>query len=733
MRGPPGPPWSPGAISARRDAPWARPGPRPYTSPGRHSRRNKAGQEARAPGPRTRAANRAPRTERRAPGPRTRAANRAPRIRAAHSGRERGAAWPAPQTLRGRLGAATGRKVRGSPAYPGAPVFTSPLGLLALVAVPVVLALHLLRRRSRPLAVSALELWADLAAPPAAGRRFEKLQRSASLWLELLAAALFALAVAGPKACGGAPEVHSIWVLDSHAALLAENASAESVHTRLREALTERLAAMGPRDTVTLVESLPAGVGVGARVLGTPAQGRADGRVSLDLWQPGHRAHDLAPAVELARQLASARVPGERIDLWLATDRFEPATWPEDLGLLAEGEPRDNVGIVRAWRGRDADGAEWLEVECFHGGAAEREVEIELVRDPAEGPRIARLTLPPGGSARASLALPAPANGEARTWRIARRGAGDALAADDLVYLAPEHQSELHLDAEADPSLRAALGLGANLEHWLALAAPARLAEPGAAHLYLGSGRTPASRTTWSARLAPAGDGQRPLTGPFLLERAHPLLEGLDLGSALWVASDAGARGTTLVSDGNQRLLGVIDLGARVELDFDLDVRRSPWLASADWPLLLSNWAAWRRAELPRPTSVNLHPGEAAVVPDARAGRWRLSSSDGSSEELQLDADGALVLPTPRRAAALALERDGEPFANLATGLFDRRSSDLSGARRGLREPKAPADGTQRAEAPRHWRPLLLVLALLCLAADWFVLAMRPRTGKAER
>jgi len=625
------------------------------------------------------------------------------------------------------------RKVWGPSAYPGAPVFTSPLGLLALVAVPVVLALHLLRRRSRPVLVSALELWADLAAPPAAGRRFEKLQRSTSLWLELLAAALFALAAAGPKGCSAAPEIHSIWVLDSHAALLAEDTAGQSAHTRLRAAVAERLAAMGPRDTVTLVESLPAGVGLGARVLGTPAQGRADGRVSLDLWQPGHRAHDLAPVVELARQLASARVPGERIDLWLATDRFEPAAWPEDLGLLAEGEPRDNVGIVRAWRGRDADGAEWLEVECFHGASSERDVELELLRDPAEGPRIARLTLPPNSTARAKLALPAPADAQPRTWRIARRGAKDALGADDVVYLAPEHISELHLGAEADPGLRAALGLGANLEHWLALAAPARLAEPGAAHLYLGSGRPPAGRSTWSARLAPAGDGQRPLTGPFLLERAHPLLEGLDLGSALWVASDAGARGTTLVSAGDQRLLGVLDLGARVELDFDLDVRRSTWLASADWPLLLSNWAAWRRSELPQPTSVNLHPGEAAVVPVARAGRWRLSGADGSSLEEQLDADGTLVLPTPRRAAALVLERDGEPFAHLATGLFDRRSSDLSGAGRGLREPSAPADSTQRAEAPRHWRPLLLVLALLCLAADWFVLGLHLRTARAAR
>ena len=88
----------------------------------------------------------------------------------------------------------------------GALVFLNPLGLLALLAIPTVAALHLFRRRFRPRRVSAVFLWNLEDRTPLAGRTRERLLRSPSLWLELLAALALALALAGPRAgCGGGP------------------------------------------------------------------------------------------------------------------------------------------------------------------------------------------------------------------------------------------------------------------------------------------------------------------------------------------------------------------------------------------------------------------------------------------------------------------------------------------------------------------------------------------------
>ena len=112
------------------------------------------------------------------------------------------------------------------------PFLQNPLGLLGLLALPAILALHLFRRRYRPTPISALFLWETLPPSTVAGRRRETLQRSPSLWLELAAALFLALALAGPRACSGRAE-HFVAVVDGSVSMGArgflERARAELV------------------------------------------------------------------------------------------------------------------------------------------------------------------------------------------------------------------------------------------------------------------------------------------------------------------------------------------------------------------------------------------------------------------------------------------------------------------------------------------------------------------------
>jgi len=95
-------------------------------------------------------------------------------------------------------------------------MFANPLGLLALLAVPAVVALHLYRRRFEPRVVSALFLWGADDRAPVAGRKREPLRTSVSFWSELGAAALLALAFAGPRSgCAAGRSEHLVIVLDS--------------------------------------------------------------------------------------------------------------------------------------------------------------------------------------------------------------------------------------------------------------------------------------------------------------------------------------------------------------------------------------------------------------------------------------------------------------------------------------------------------------------------------------
>src|SRR6185436_19000211 len=123
---------------------------------------------------------------------------------------------------------------------------------------------HLFRRRFAPQRVSALFLWQPLDRSAVAGRRIERLHRSPSFWLELLAAALLGLACAGPRLPWTQPARHLVAVLDGSVSMQAGNS--ETARARAIAQVRARIAALPRRSCVTLIESGPA-----PRILAGPA------------------------------------------------------------------------------------------------------------------------------------------------------------------------------------------------------------------------------------------------------------------------------------------------------------------------------------------------------------------------------------------------------------------------------------------------------------------------------
>ncbi len=76
--------------------------------------------------------------------------------------------------------------------------WANPAGLLGLLSLPVILALHALRLRSRKAMISSLPMWAFLEKE-VSGSRFGRIPLTWILLLHLLAASLFSLALAGPQ------------------------------------------------------------------------------------------------------------------------------------------------------------------------------------------------------------------------------------------------------------------------------------------------------------------------------------------------------------------------------------------------------------------------------------------------------------------------------------------------------------------------------------------------------
>ena len=75
--------------------------------------------------------------------------------------------------------------------------FNNPLGLLGLVSIPVILALHMFRERQNRYVVSSLKLW-DFLEPEVHGNKARRIPFSWLLVLDLLAAIFLSLAWSQP-------------------------------------------------------------------------------------------------------------------------------------------------------------------------------------------------------------------------------------------------------------------------------------------------------------------------------------------------------------------------------------------------------------------------------------------------------------------------------------------------------------------------------------------------------
>lgn len=137
----------------------------------------------------------------------------------------------------------------------GAPVnFLNPIGLLALLALPVIVWLHLRRDRSRQVIVSNLKMW-DFLDVQLSGRRARKLPLSWILFFDLLIALLLGLALARPQLnLPGLfePRRHVVILLDDSTSMLAADIS-PSRFEQAKQDVLELLGELNEGDVATVI------------------------------------------------------------------------------------------------------------------------------------------------------------------------------------------------------------------------------------------------------------------------------------------------------------------------------------------------------------------------------------------------------------------------------------------------------------------------------------------------
>ena len=583
--------------------------------------------------------------------------------------------------------------------------FATPWGLLGLLAVPLVVFVHLFRRHLRERPIAALFLWTEQRLVADAGRTRTRLLRTPSFWLECLAAATLGLWLGGPS-LGGAVARHVVFVLDDSASMSSGTTLASA-----RDEVAKRANGLSSGDRVTVLRTGPH-----PEVLLGPKALPGEVASALTRWRPVQARHDPLPTLDLARELAAG--PGEVV---FCTDE-EPPGDCKDLTVVALGQGAPNVAILTAQRGARSNAAgEELRLRLGgYSGAAGSQLTVR------SGEQVLAQQTVELRDGFLDLAIELPDG----TAAVQVQLAPDALAVDNEAWLLPAPARVVGVCDLLPAAQRPLLELDRVM---LALRGFRREVDASRAQLVLSDkpGQLTAGQT--EILVAPAEGERDAWRGPFVLDRGHPWLAGLQLEGVVWLSSRRTLPGHVLAAVGNQALLSeeFLDAGRRLWVNLDPSAGNAP--RSPDWPLLLANVLESCRAEVPGAEMPNVVLGNEA--------RYRRSLLAGNGDTaLQLEApDGTRRSGHGLRTVGWLLEQPGlhrvlgsddRELDRFAARFHDPSESDL----RGLRTFVAPATrapgGEGREGSLRDISLEQRVLGLLLLTfvvLDWWWLARRAR------
>lgn len=488
----------------------------------------------------------------------------------------------------------------------------TPIALWTLAALAPLVALYAFHLRRRPVEVSSLMLWQGIRTQSESGRRLQHLQTPLSLLLEILAILALALLAAGPfmQSRGAAPLVV---VLDDSVSMRASDDDGVSTRDRARARLDEIVRAVDP-SALTIVLAGPA-----PEIL-TADQPLAQALSSLDRsWHARRAGADLARAVALAREVAS---PSAR--LLVLTDAPPPQDFnrPANFRWVSLGEPAPNIAITTALRAEAGPEVDELIVEVTNLSSrrAVAALIVEIESEPWRGPepRLSRLEpfaerdlqIAPGEQA--TLRVELPAIDRAAVVRLGAGGAGGAigggawsenrLVEDDTATLVPVRSPLVRVRTDfanerTDETVLRAVGSTGR----------ARPVSAGAELLLTDSDAAP-REGEWAIRFRPPGEGAGTTRlGPYLLDRSHPLAEGLDLTGIRWVYEPEWAPpgGAAWAFAGRDAI--AFSFPSRPgDVTLNVDPSRSTLAESAALPVLLWNIIADRAASRPGPSRTNV-------------------------------------------------------------------------------------------------------------------------------
>ncbi len=574
----------------------------------------------------------------------------------------------------------------------------NPLGLLVLLGIPAVLAIHFLQRKAVELPVSTLFLLERTQRDAASGRRLERIIPSIPLWMQLLAVLLLAWFLAEPRFQKSGSVQRIAVVLDSSASMGV-----------FKNAAIARLAAelprfQGPASTIelTVIESAT------SRPRLYAGSSVDELKAALEKWQPLDGLTDPTQALRLARSLVSR----EGTVIYLTDTPAD--SLPFEARLIAVGDPVENVGFTGVTFATEEGALVWRAlVRNYRKTAVDRTWSIQTSTGGTE-PRPLHL------DAGALITLQSAFPTDAKNVRLVL--SPDRFPLDDTLPLVAPKPKSLALFTATSPAF-------ADLTEKLLRALDAAIPTNDAATADL-------SITSYDPLdpVLPPGNSvifveDSTRSGAYLkggiLAEPHPLLDSLNWQSLLvreTIELDRLPSDTVLLWQDKRPLIFLREKPATEkqpatrQLCFNFDLRLSNASNQPAFIVLLHRFAESIREAKVAPTSANLETGQPIKITSAPGLPLRITATDLGGKPLPSPAS---TTQAPASPCFLIIRQNETNLLDAAVFFADTREADFSACGKSDPTPTANPSTIERHTKPDPlWRVWLLLL-IVALLVSW--------------
>jgi hypothetical protein len=579
-------------------------------------------------------------------------------------------------------------------------MFANPLGLLTLLAIPAILAIHFLQRKSITLPVSTLFLLERTQREAVSGRRFEKLIPSVPLWMQLLAVLLLAWFLSEPRFKKENSVQRVAVVIDSSASMSVFKIEAI-------EALRKNLPKLQGQASTLELTLLPSTPGADRIYSGTS---RDELISSLQDFSPDGGGTDPSYALRLARSITS----NEGVVIYLTDTPVE--NLPYDSRLISVGRPIENVGFTGI-SFEEKEGALTFRAIVKNYGASKATRTWSLVTETGKTePR--EIEISPGALATIQAAFPEAAED------VRLELSSDDFFLDDVLPIVAPQPKEIGIFTATSPAFR---DLTEKLLRSLAAARPSN--DSANSDLFISSydpldPRLPQSNAILFVE-DPSSAGKY-LRGGIIAE-SHPLMEGINWQALLvreTLQLPRKSQDKVLLWQDKRPLIFLREDNGNSILCFNFDLRLSNATQQPAFIVLLHRFAEMIRERKVAPQTLNLETGQPIRITTAPNQETQIQATDPNGKTVSNPPPGI----APKLPGFLKIDQGDITLLTAAVHFADTREADLSET-----APAEAGEFTNAVSLELHTAPdplarLWITLLIIALIIAWYFTSDRKQS-----